>query len=129
MSRFAILATMIHHADSLICSAFAATAAEQYCQRPASLARLVVGPHQFTVLYCRATLGQCKTSPRGPVMLKNPTAKFDFKPFLMTPEQHRRQAEMLRARHQDQLAKEHELLAHTIAGAQLCVAAEDEIAD
>ncbi len=59
-------------------------------------------------------------------MLKHPTAKFDFKPFLMTPEQHRRQAELLRARHQDDLAKELELLAHTIAGAQLCVVTDDE---
>ena len=62
-------------------------------------------------------------------MQKNPTGKFNFKPFLMTPEQHRRQAQILRARHQDDLAKEHELLAHTIAGAQFCVAADDEAAN
>ena len=59
-------------------------------------------------------------------MLKNPKARFDFKPFLMSPEQHRRQAEMLRARHQDDLATEHELLAHTIAGAQFYVPLDDD---
>ena len=55
-----------------------------------------------------------------------PTVKFDFRPFLMTPEQHRRLAEKFRALHQVGLAKEHELLAHTIARAQFCVTSEDE---
>jgi hypothetical protein len=59
-------------------------------------------------------------------MSKNLNAKFDFKPFLMTPEQHRRLAEKFRALHQNALAKEHELLAHTIARAQFCVATDDE---
>jgi len=62
-------------------------------------------------------------------MLKNPTAKRDFKPFLMTPEQHRRQAEMLRGRHLDDLAKEHELFAHTIARGQFYLASDDETAN
>jgi hypothetical protein len=51
-------------------------------------------------------------------MLKNPNAKFDFKSLLMTPEQHRRQAEVLRTRHQIARAKEHDLLAHPIARGQ-----------
>jgi hypothetical protein len=62
-------------------------------------------------------------------MSKIPNSKFDYKPFLMTPEQHRRQADMLRTCHQHDLAKEHELLAHTIARAQFCVATEDETAN
>ena len=61
-------------------------------------------------------------------MSNNPTVKFSFKPFLMTPEQHRRQAEVLRARRLDQLAREHELFAHTIARAQFCIETEDETA-
>jgi hypothetical protein len=59
-------------------------------------------------------------------MPKNPIAKFDFKPFLMTPERHRRVAKMLRTCHQHELAREHELLAHAIASAQFCVRSEDE---
>lgn len=59
-------------------------------------------------------------------MPKYLTAKFEIKPFLMTPDQHRRLAERFRALKQDALAEEHELLAHTIASAQFYVAAEDE---